>query len=244
MDRVLFAHDSEWEENVPPWCSMTNISCGAEAEKSSYHFHDHDQYYLIARGNMRVMLDQQLFRARKGDVVAIPYGSHHRIVETEPECLYTVINDRLIGQQRIGCLPSPDPKPFIGIKGRYVDGNVCYYDVPANRCAIVPERTWFWLKQKPQWSRILAFGVMELHGDSVPDYHEHDYYEVYICMHGTIEVFADGKSYCMEKGDMMAIPEHCPHMLVRTPNDAILAFFNGEPFGKMRYGHMDHIDEE
>lgn len=232
--------NGEWKENPIAWCSIREIQTNDLRECEKYHFHDADQYYLIVRGELEVLLDDQRFRARRGDVVAIPFGSHHQILSVGEETLFAVISDRLVGKQREGFLDSPPPRPFIGLRGRYADGMVRCHDVPANRCAIVPERTWFWLKQKPMWSRLLAFGIMDLHGRSQPDYHKHDYYEVYICARGTIEVVADGRTYRMTEGDMLAIGQDCPHMLVQTPDDGILAFFNGEPYGEMRYGHQDH----
>ena len=236
---VRMFHNEAWKDSPIEWCSIQEIRCNDLRECEKYHFHDADQYYLVARGELAVLLDNQKFRVGKGDVVAIPYGSHHQILSQSNDVLFTVITDGAVGKKRKGLLDSPTPRSFIGLRGRYEDGMVRYYDVPSDRCAIVPERTWFWLKQKPKWSRLTAFGVMYLHGESVPDYHKHDYYEVYICSKGTIEVYADGKTYLMTDGDILAIDQACPHMLVQTPDDGILSFFNGEPYGEMRYGHQD-----
>jgi mannose-6-phosphate isomerase-like protein (cupin superfamily) len=128
--------------------------------------------------------------------------------------------------------------------GKYDDGMVTYDDVPAEKCKIVPPRTWFWLKQKPAWSRLTNVGVNDYaKGENEPDYHRHECHEVYILAAGNLIAHVDGKMLDIHPGDCVPIAMGTRHQVYQVPRPSILVFFYSELHGLKRYGHIEENKE-
>ena len=136
-------------------------------------------------------------------------------------------------------------RTFVGTQGRYADGPVIDSEIPRGHSAIVPPRTWFWLKQKPTWSFLTNLGYINFaDGTDEPDYHKHECDEIYLCTAGHMTALVGGVSYEMNEGDIIMIPTGVFHRITMAHGDAQLAYFYGELTGLHRYGHLEDGRDE
>jgi mannose-6-phosphate isomerase-like protein (cupin superfamily) len=247
MPDIKVIAKGRWPAERPDWSTIEDIQVlrlqdGAGDE---YHYHDFDEYHILASGDADIMLDDQKFRVSAGDVIAIPYGAPHRVLRAAGNLRKVVLQDRPLGLRRRGSILQTRERPFDGNQGRYLDGPAIDDAVPAHRCAIVRPRTWFWLKQRPAWSRLTNLGTMEFQKDaSEIDYHKHECHEVYVAVAGHMIARVDDEMLHIREGDCIPIPLGTNHQVFRSLEPSILAYFYGELHGLRRYGHLEDDRDE
>mgnify|MGYP005953425893 CR=1 FL=1 len=236
-----------WVEKKPNWCTLKNIRHIRlqKGQKTEYHYHDWDEYYILYRGSAEIILDNQRFPIRAGEIAAIKAGSGHCLQNISCCCCYVELQDQLRGCMRNTPYPETNIRPFIGYQGRYEDALVKVDEIPANRCAIINSRAWFWLGQHPEWSRFTSMGCIHYqNGDGEPDYHRHECYEFYICTEGEIDVYVGGEHYIMLPGTIIPIPIGLDHQVYASHGESTLVYFYGDLCGLRRYGHIESGKDE
>ena len=241
MNGVELIHSGEWHEKRPDWCFIRDIGIlrlknGAQTEN---HFHDANEYYIICTGEADLILDSQRFRVRAGDAVAIRCGARHHLENAESGFCCVTLREDLQGLRRDGAIPDPNVRRFIGTEGRYEDGPVTENDIPKAECAVVNARTWFWLKQRPGWTKITSLGsiIFPDQGEEA-DYHKHECDEIYLCVSGRMDALVDDRNFEMLPGDIITIPAGTNHRVACAHGESVLAYFYGELRGLHRYGHL------
>jgi mannose-6-phosphate isomerase-like protein (cupin superfamily) len=241
MNGVELIHNGGWGEKRPDWCFIRNIGVvrlknGAYTEN---HFHDANEYYIICTGEADLVLNSQRFRVRAGDVAAIRCGARHHLEKAESGFCCVTLREDLQGQRRDGAIPDPGVRRFIGVQGRYEDGPVLEDEIPEDDCAVVNARTWFWLKQRPSWTKITSLGsiVFPDHGEEA-DYHKHECDEIYICVSGRLDTMVGDQNFEMLPGDIITIPIGTNHRVTCAHGESVLTYFYGELRGLRRYGHL------
>ena len=96
---------AEWESNRPQWCRFS--ACGlyelpkGEGE-GDYHYHDSDEYFIVADGKAELLLEGKEYEIEAGDCVCIPVGGKHRISKALEDLTLVWIYDELKGEKRKG----------------------------------------------------------------------------------------------------------------------------------------------
>lgn len=234
MGKVQFIKNGRWSEERPTWSPIAEILIQHSASEN--HYHTGHEYYIVCQGSADIILENQRFQLRPGEVAAIHSGVRHHIENDSPDFTYVALREDPASDR----IYDPSIRKFIGFQGRYEDGPVTYDEVPEDRCAVVQARTWFWLKQKPSWSFITSMGFINFpDGTDEPDYHKHEMSEIYICVSGHMTALAGDEYYDMHEGDIVTIPTGTYHRIYKAHGDSQLAYFYGAPEGLRRYGHLE-----
>ena len=247
MKQVQTLCVNEWRVSHPAWFPLQDIQIHElpDGGSTENHYHDCHEYYIIVSGQADILLDNQRFFLHCGDVAAIYCGTRHHIEHAQGQFRYVALQDAPQGEKRPGRLPDPTTRTFVGTQGRYVDGPVIDSEIPRGHSAIVPPRTWFWLKQKPTWSFLTNLGYINFaDGADEPDYHKHECDEIYLCTAGHMTALVGDVFYEMYEGDIIMIPTGVFHRITMAHGDAQLAYFYGELTGLHRYGHLEDGRDE
>lgn len=249
MDGIFVIKSGQWETLKPEFCSFSNISVVDLKAGGSVpcHRHDCDEYLVITAGRAELLLDDQKFVAGSGDIVAIPFGTRHQIESISDDLTMISLLDELRGARRKGSLPvsAGESREFISEEGRYETGHVRLNEMPRINSAILPPRTWFWLNQKPAWSRYTNISMIYYKpGDFEKDYHFHENLEYYILAEGQITAYVDGEKYIMHKGDIVVISLGTNHQVLEVPVASTLVYVYDELYGLKRYGHLQDGRDE
>src|SRR5205823_1831495 len=70
-------------KNRPSWCTVTSSAVlkGVNSGHFDRHYHDCNEYWLIAKGKAKVWIDGQSYYVRDGDIVCLKAGLEHDILE-------------------------------------------------------------------------------------------------------------------------------------------------------------------
>ena len=76
-------HQSMTAKNRPSWSTTTSAAVlkGVNSGHFDRHFHDCNEYWLIAKGKARVWIDGQSYYVKDGDIVCLKAGLEHDILE-------------------------------------------------------------------------------------------------------------------------------------------------------------------
>jgi len=218
---------AEWEFNKPQWCKF--LACGLyklseEKGEGDYHYHDCDEYFIVADGKVELLLEGKEYEIEAGDCVCIPVGGKHRISKALNDLTLVWIYDELNGEKRKG---------HITAKGG--EG-----EVPGAKRV----KLWKWREEKPAWSRLTDLGIIHFPKGKVEmDYHYHDCHEYCFLAKGSLSILVEGEELKMEEGDVCPIRIGDRHKVLEAFDDSTLIWLQDELERKRRYGHL-HYEEE
>lgn len=239
---IQFLKADDWKNERPNWSPIKEILIKQRPDggKTENHWHKGHEYYIVWSGQADVILDGQRFKMRDGEVVAIFKGTRHHIENASDDFAYVALREETINEESTDRIYDSYQRQFVSMQGRYIDGPVTYDEIKGGKSCVLQSRTWFWLKQKPEWSFMTSMGHMFFKdGTDEPDYHRHELSEVYICTKGHLTALVDDKVYEMHQGDIVTIPTGAFHRVTMAHGDSDLVYFYGEPEGLRRYGHLE-----
>lgn len=242
MQNVQFIRNADWKAESPDWCPVQDILVQhlPDGGSTENHYHDFHEYYIACSGQADIVLENQRFLLRPGEVAAIHCGARHHLENATGDFCYVALRDARQGLGREGRILDPNIREFVGMQGRYIDGPVTEDEIAGDRCAVLQARAWFWLRQKPSWAWMTSLGQMDFaDGADEPDYHKHECDEIYLCVSGHMTALVGGVSYEMHEGDIITIPTGTFHRVTRSHGISKLAYFYGELQGMRRYGHLE-----
>src|SRR5690242_6764834 len=97
---------------IGPWNSQLTVSVGyATRGIDDPHYHAQmTELYLVARGTSEMLVGQELFRLKEGDVVMVQPGETHTFTDSSPDYFHFVIHTpALIGEAAVADSIRPDP---------------------------------------------------------------------------------------------------------------------------------------
>ena len=70
-------------------------------KSGDYHVHfDREQVYYFTEGSGKMNVDDLLYPVKKGDVLCVPIGSHHQMInDTDGWLAHLIINGKLVSEE-------------------------------------------------------------------------------------------------------------------------------------------------
>ncbi len=233
MAKQQVIKNSRWSIEKPDWCRISGsevLTLRRGEKEPDYRYYHHDTFLAVAEGKAPILLDGQTFEIEFGDLVAIPAGTKQQILEAVEDFRVLRVHDELSFK---GAAPVK-----VSDEGKFNQKLWWNVDERPLRCKIAKPRTWFWLNQKPEWSRFTNIGVMKfVDNEGEMDYHYHECDEYYFCVQGTMTIKAGGAEYVMTEGDVYPIREGTEHMVLTSRGNSTLVWLY-EPLRGNRYGHL------
>jgi len=209
----------EWNSKKPKWSKFSNYGLyklkKGESE-SDYHYHDCDEYFIVTEGKADLLLEDLKYEISPGDCVCILKGGRHQIINVSEDLTLVWIYDELKAEKR--------------------KGHISYHKEREKREIILPVRIvkmGHWDEQKPYWSRLTNYGIVNFPKGKVGmDYEHHDCHEYYFVTKGSLLVLIDKRQFKCEVGDVACIPKGNGHRILESFEDSTIIWLQDELKGE------------
>ncbi|HMJ02072.1 MAG TPA: cupin domain-containing protein [Conexibacter sp.] len=201
--------------NRPAWSDLTSagpwaIDPGGRCDR---HFHDCDEYWLIAGGAALVEVDGERQRIAAGDVLCIERGRLHDIVELYAPLRAFWLEGPVVPGGRAGSLHRDEVDALGHVVPLAHEEAGAPGAEPTGRAEplVVRELTATW---RPAWSDLYSAGTFELSADDHFERHFHPCDEYWLVRGGSALVELDRERVVVAPGDVLCIERGRVHDVV------------------------------
>jgi mannose-6-phosphate isomerase-like protein (cupin superfamily) len=186
------------------YCILTRVPPGAGTTRGK-HVHPADQIYYILRGQMNVLLGEDEFTARPGQLVHIPGGlPHWNWNTTQEEEVHFELIVPAPERESLVLDPGALPAPAIDANGLIRTLDESQFDKTRFSQVVLADRA--------SGVNTVSFGVFRVPpGGASPELHMHRVDQVYFIIQGTMGLQIGLEEYSAGPNTLVVLPAGVPH---------------------------------